>query len=156
VVPHPTSRVCHRGGALFQAERTPLGQHKELKDMFDTTFARRWSAVTGALLCAATTMLPAYADEHRDDGGRDAYAIGLWGDLPYNDVQAATGVPNLIADTNSQRLAFTVNDGDLKAGSGITGSTTPNGGLSLTERLDCERVQMFSTPYSLGLRKLRQ
>ena len=46
------------------------------------------------------------------------YAIGLWGDLPYSDVQAQTGVPNLIADMNTQDLAFTVHDGDLKAGSG--------------------------------------
>jgi hypothetical protein len=26
------------------------------------------------------------------------YAVGLWGDLPYSDLQATTGVPNLIAD----------------------------------------------------------
>ncbi len=45
------------------------------------------------------------------------YAIGLWGDLPYSDLQATVGVPNLIADMNSQNLAFTVHDGDLKAGS---------------------------------------
>jgi hypothetical protein len=53
------------------------------------------------------------------------YAIGLWGDLPYNDVQATTGVPNLIADMNNSDLEFTVHDGDLKAGSGIAGSSTP-------------------------------
>src|SRR5262245_28065257 len=46
------------------------------------------------------------------------YAIGLWGDVPYSDVQATVGVPNMIADMNSQKLAFTVNDGDLKQGSG--------------------------------------
>ena len=53
------------------------------------------------------------------------YAVGLWGDLPYSDEQATTGVPNLIADMNSSDLEFTVHDGDLKAGSGIAGSTTP-------------------------------
>src|SRR5262249_62374489 len=63
-------------------------------------------------------------DDDRDDG-HDAYAIGLWGDLPYSDVQALTGVPNLIADMNSQDLAFTVHDGDLKAGNGTPGSVTP-------------------------------
>src|SRR5215510_5510077 len=47
-----------------------------------------------------------------------AYAIGLWGDLPYSDVQATVGVPNMIADMNNQKLACTVNDGDLKQGSG--------------------------------------
>jgi len=53
------------------------------------------------------------------------YAVGLWGDLPYSDVQAATGVPNLIADMNSSQLDFTVHDGDLKAGNGTPGSATP-------------------------------
>lgn len=46
------------------------------------------------------------------------YAIGLWGDVPYSDVQANVGVPNMIDDMNSQKLAFTVNEGDLKQGSG--------------------------------------
>ena len=46
-----------------------------------------------------------------------AYAIGLWGDLPYSDVQENVGVPNLIADMNSQKLVFSVHDGDLKQGS---------------------------------------
>ncbi|NOU42469.1 MAG: hypothetical protein HOO87_02650 [Methyloglobulus sp.] len=55
----------------------------------------------------------------------DTYSIGLWGDLAYSDVQATVGVPNLIADMNAQRLAFTVHDGDLKAGNAIAGSTTP-------------------------------
>jgi hypothetical protein len=49
----------------------------------------------------------------------------LWGDLPYNDVQATQGVPNLIADMNDSNLEFTVHDGDLKAGNGIPNSTTP-------------------------------
>jgi hypothetical protein len=49
--------------------------------------------------------------------GWSPYTIGLWGDLPYSDEQATTGVPNLIADMNAQRLAFTVHDGDLKQGS---------------------------------------
>ncbi len=62
----------------------------------------------------------------RDDrDGREPYAIGLWGDLPYSDLQAQTGVPNLIADMNAQKLAFTVHDGDLKVGSGVPGSATP-------------------------------
>ena len=53
------------------------------------------------------------------------YAVGLWGDLPYNDVQAQTGVPNLIADMNNSDISFSVHDGDLKAGSGTPGSATP-------------------------------
>lgn len=53
------------------------------------------------------------------------YSIGLWGDLPYNDEQALTGVPNLIADMNASDIEFSVHDGDLKAGSGIKDSKTP-------------------------------
>ena len=40
-------------------------------------------------------------------------------------MQALTGVPNLIADMNAQDLAFTVQDGDFKAGNGTPGSVTP-------------------------------
>ncbi len=60
-----------------------------------------------------------------EDQGHDVYAIGLWGDFPYSDVQATTGVPNLIADMNSQDLEFTAHDGDLKAGNSTPNSTTP-------------------------------
>jgi hypothetical protein len=132
-------------------------------------------------------------DEDRDDDGA-SYAIGLWGDLPYSDLQAMLGVPNLIADMNSQGLAFTVHDGDLKAGNGTPGSTTPticsdalyvqalgffnalrapamltpgdndwtdcdrpsNGGFNSLERLDHERAVFFSTPFSLGKKRMRQ
>src|SRR4249919_1145477 len=82
---------------------------------------------TAGLIIAGAVVVNAWAD--RDDEDRDddhgGYAIGLWGDLPYSDLQATTGVPNLIADMNSQRLAFTIPDGDLKAGNGTPGSTTP-------------------------------
>src|SRR5262245_52602571 len=115
------------------------------------------------------------------------YAIGLWGDLPYSDIQANVGVPNLIADMNDQDLAFTVHDGDLKAGSNspcndalyiqslaylnalkAPAMFTPgdndwtdcdrpsNGGFNSLERLDHERQVFFSTPFSLGQRRLRQ
>ena len=62
------------------------------------------------------------------DGGNDKtfeYAVGLWGDMPYSDVQAQTGVPNLIADMNGADIAFSVHNGDLKAGRGTSGSATP-------------------------------
>src|SRR5256885_3151805 len=71
----------------------------------------------------AASALAERDDEDRNDDGR--YAIGLWGDLPYSDLQAQVGVPNLIADMNGQKLAFTVHDGDLKAGNGTPGSVTP-------------------------------
>jgi hypothetical protein len=69
--------------------------------------------LTVAALALATTGMTL---AHEEDGD-DSYAIGLWGDLPYSDVQATIGVPNLIADMNVHRLAFTVHDGDLKQGS---------------------------------------
>ena len=77
-----------------------------------------------ALMLAFATLGTAVADDDgddRDDRNEGAYAIGLWGDLPYesatSNVQTTVGVPNLIADMNSQRLKFTVHNGDLKAGS---------------------------------------
>lgn len=61
----------------------------------------------------------AMADDDRDDDDeRGAYAIALWGDLPYSPAQETVGLPNLIADMNAQRLKFSVHNGDLKAGSG--------------------------------------
>jgi hypothetical protein len=153
-------------------------------------------ATAAILLLAATTAFAARRvgrDDDRDDDRRP-YAIGLWGDLPYSDVQAITGVPNLIADMNGHDLAFTAHDGDLKAGNGTPNSVTPttcsdalytralsyfnslkapaiftpgdndwtdcdrpsNGGFSSLERLDHEREVFFSTPFSLGQRRIRQ
>jgi hypothetical protein len=48
------------------------------------------------------------------------------------------GVLNLIDDMNSQNLAFTVHDGDLKAGKGGAGSVTP------TTCADAKYVQALS------------
>lgn len=81
-------------------------------------------------------------NDSRDDGERRSkYAIGLWGDLPYSDVQAQVGVPNLIADMNKQELAFTVHDGDLKAGNGTPGSVTPT---TCTDALYTQALGFFN------------
>jgi hypothetical protein len=162
---------------------------------------RRWllAAMVALMVAAITTGLVTGEGFHSkgDDDREDAhgpYAIGLWGDMPYSDVQALTGVPNLIADMNKQDLAFTVHDGDLKGGNGIANSVKPticsdalytqalgffnalrtpaiftpgdndwtdcdrpsNGSFSSRERLDHERQVFFSTPFSLGQRRLRQ
>jgi hypothetical protein len=70
------------------------------------------------LFLAAATLAIALVPKAAHAGDdREPYAIGLWGDLPYSTVQATVGVPNLIADMNSQNLAFTAHDGDLKSGS---------------------------------------
>jgi len=84
----------------------------------------------GFFLAVAIPFLTAFAigtASPKAEAGDDTYAIGLWGDLAYSDIQATVGVPNLIADMNAQRLAFTVHDGDLKAGNSIAGSVTPTG-----------------------------
>jgi hypothetical protein len=152
------------------------------------------SAFAGVVLAAATASVFAEQDSDDRHGKNEPYSIGLWGDLPYSDVQALVGVPNLIADMNKQDLAFTIHDGDLKAGNGTPGSVTPttcsdalyvqalsffnalkapalltpgdndwtdcdrpsNGGFSSRERLDHERQVFFSTPFSLGHRRMRQ
>ena len=87
-------------------------------------------AVTVPLLVSsAISLATAGENENKTEKSSisltEIYSIGLWGDLPYSDVQAQVGVPNLIADMNAQKLAFTVHDGDLKAGNGIVGSITP-------------------------------
>jgi len=85
-------------------------------------------AAAAVLMAVALAGSRAAGDGHDDDGDddeRDGYAIGLWGDLPYSDVQAQIGVPNLIADMNRQNLRFSVHDGDLKGGNGTPGSVTP-------------------------------
>ncbi|HZU29773.1 MAG TPA: hypothetical protein VFB79_01585 [Candidatus Angelobacter sp.] len=89
--------------------------------------ARSMALLTLALLGLMSASLAAtLSDDHKDkDNDREKFAIGLWGDLPYSDLQAQVGIPNLIADMNKQDLAFTVHDGDLKAGNGTPGSVTP-------------------------------
>ena len=138
---------------------------------------RALSPMTAAILVIASTTFAS-------DDDRRPYAIGLWGDLPYNSAQATIGVPNLIADMNSQNLAFTAHDGDLKSGSSectdavyqqalgyfsslkAPAAFTPGdndwtdcdrtAGYSSLVQLDKERALFFSTPFTLGQHKLRQ
>src|SRR5919197_1202108 len=86
---------------------------------------QRLIAAAIAVLAAVLTGL-AIADSTGTNKLDYQYAVGLWGDLPYSDVQATTGVPNLIADMNASNLEFSVHDGDLKAGNGTPGSATPS------------------------------
>ena len=83
--------------------------------------------LAGLVVAAVSAGIAMAAIAGRADTNKKSfeYAIGLWGDLPYSDLQAQVGVPNLIADMNAQNLEFTVHDGDLKAGNGTPGSTTP-------------------------------
>jgi hypothetical protein len=78
-----------------------------------------------SVLAGALTGLALGLGGGNTDNKTFQYAVGLWGDLPYSDMQAQVGVPNLIADMNGQDIAFSVHDGDLKAGNGTPGSVTP-------------------------------
>jgi hypothetical protein len=79
---------------------------------------RIFSRALPVLIAVATLAVAVRSFGLNDDGdAASAYAIGLWADPPHSTVQATTGVPNLIADMNSQNLAFTAHDGDLKSGS---------------------------------------
>jgi hypothetical protein len=153
--------------------------------------ATKSTVVALLLSVSASTLSGAVRDDERIDLatrlGWSPYAIGLWGDLPYSPLQETTGVPNLIADMNAERLAFSVHDGDLKQGSNSpcdealyqrsldyfnslespaiftpgdndwTDCDRPsNGAYSSLDRLDYERQLFFSTPYSLGQRRLLQ
>jgi hypothetical protein len=151
---------------------------------------RRYLTPTlAALLAAAATAGVATAGHLHGEGSAGharsfgAYSIGLWGDLPYSDLQKTVGVPNLVSDMNSQPLAFTANDGDIKSGSSACtddvynsfkatmntlrapAAFTPGdndwtdcdrGAFSSAERLDFERKLFFSTPFTFGQHRLRQ
>jgi len=142
--------------------------------------------LAAVIAAAATAGLSVAASQ---GGGKErsarSYSLGLWGDLPYSDVQKTSGVPNLISDMNDQRLAFSVHDGDVKAGGARCDNEvyaqaeayfnlleapavyTPgdnewtdcdrptNGSYSSRERLDYIRANLFDTAFSFGQRRLR-
>jgi hypothetical protein len=85
----------------------------------------RWWLMLVVSIVAAVTAGLAIGGNGETNKKTFEYAIGLWGDLPYSDIQATSGVPNLIADMNASNLEFSVHDGDLKAGNGTPGSATP-------------------------------
>lgn len=143
---------------------------------------RNWLSFALAIMLTALTATCVASAQGSDD--QRPYAIGLWGDLPYSTLQATVGVPNLIADMNSQNLAFTAHDGDLKSGSSVCSDAvytqalayfsslrapaafTPGdndwvdcdrtAGYSSLAQLDKERALFFSTPFTLGQHRLRQ
>ena len=69
-----------------------------------------------ALVLAAVGAGLAVADDGKKNKDSFEFSVGLWGDLPYSNEQANPGVPNLIADMNKSDLAFSIHNGDLKAG----------------------------------------
>ena len=74
--------------------------------------------VTAALIAAAVGVgLAKGSGDDRHDDGRDPerYTIGLFGDMPYNAL-GRSQYPALLADINAKHVAFSIFDGDLKAG----------------------------------------
>jgi hypothetical protein len=164
----------------YQSRLTESGSNRQRRNL------RLCSAITILAAILVFAVITGAADDNGQDDahGRDGYAIGLWGDLPYSTAQATIGVPNLIADMNSQVLAFTAHDGDLKAGSGECTNAvytqalgyfaalkapavfTPGdndwtdcdrtAGYNSLAQLDKERKLFFSTPFTLGQTKLHQ
>ena len=102
---------------------TVQGAAMHAKRMF--VFGSLGMTALALLFLASSSSSLVRADNSDDEDENEAYSIGLWGDAPYSDLQALTGVPNLIADMNNQHLAFSVHNGDLKAGTGTSGSVTP-------------------------------
>ena len=76
-----------------------------------------------ALAAIAAAALGIYAGFARGSAGEDAakvgdsepYTVGLFGDMPYNAMGKAD-YPFLLQDINAEKVAFSVFDGDLKAG----------------------------------------
>jgi hypothetical protein len=175
-------RDCYR--AARKASATGRRRREQENNMSASSVFRAISALcVPALLATASSAARADDNGRDDDGEREPYQIGLWGDLPYSTAQAA-GVANLIADMNAQRLAFSVHDGDLKAGSGACDDAlytnslaffntlkapamfTPGdndwvdcdrtAGVNSLERLDRERQVFFASNLSLGQRRMTQ
>src|SRR5919106_2737849 len=150
--------------------------------------SRRLIPVLAAAIAAAATAALAIAgsaDGDRSGGRGSPYSVGVWGDLPYSPEQTTTGVPNLISDMNRQKLAFTVHDGDIKAGGDRCDQPvydqfksylnalkapalyTPGdnewtdcdresaGAYDSEERLQLIRATFFDRPFSFGQRRLR-
>jgi hypothetical protein len=82
-------------------------------------------AVLAVLVAGSVMAGIAVAGQGNGNNKTFEFTVGLWGDMPYSDAQAETGVPNLIADMNNSDISFSVHDGDLKAGSATKNSVTP-------------------------------
>src|SRR5712671_2656160 len=80
--------------------------------------AGRLTAIFAAAAIAASVTHSLSAkddDDRRDDHDGDSYTIVLFGDMPYNALGKAQ-YPALLADINRAHVAFSLFDGDLKAG----------------------------------------
>ena len=95
------------------------------------------SAVIGAVAAAALTGLAGVGANQLDHNTTDngvahgrTYSVGLFGDMPYG-AKGRVEYPRLLDDLNASDIAFSIFDGDLKAG----GDGTCNDAL-YTQSLD--------------------
>jgi hypothetical protein len=72
-------------------------------------------AFLGIALLLVVAVRIGSAKEDDDEKGRESYTIALFGDTPYNTLGRAQ-YPDLLDDINVSHVAFSVFDGDLKAG----------------------------------------
>jgi hypothetical protein len=85
-------------------------------------FRPYWPPVLGLAACVAIA-LSAYVGIAAGSGptspgqgnGPETFTVGLFGDMPYN-AQGKADYPYLLQDINNSNVAFSVFDGDLKAG----------------------------------------
>jgi len=79
-------------------------------------FVLAGAVVALALGIAAAVATTGKAEGGKTDGrGQSEYTIGLFGDMPYNAL-GREQYPNLLENINDSRVAFSIFDGDLKAG----------------------------------------
>src|SRR5262245_6742306 len=86
------------------------------------TFDRRRTAAVGATVPAVAAAVAAgiaYAGTGPTSPGHgngpQSYTVALWGDMPYGTMGRAQ-YPNLLADVDESKVAFSIFDGDLQAG----------------------------------------
>jgi hypothetical protein len=74
-------------------------------------------SVTVAIIALAAFAGLAKEKEDEREGSHESrgYTVGLFGDQPYNEL-GRSQYPALLADINRAHVAFSVHDGDLKAG----------------------------------------
>jgi hypothetical protein len=83
------------------------------RNSFEALLPNLW-AIIAAAVCVGLASAP-HDDQKDDDRDADSYTIGLFGDMPYNAL-GRSQYPALLADINAHHVAFSVFDGDLKAG----------------------------------------
>jgi hypothetical protein len=88
--------------------------HRTIRTIRTAWRAAALLAVAG-VVAAAAHAVAAHDDQWDDDRDDGSYSIALFGDMPYNALGKAQ-YPAMLADVNRANVAFSVHDGDLKAG----------------------------------------